>query len=242
MKHKASSSPQYKIDLKHPEYLKFFGFSQTDFLQYRKQLLEEGRIIDILLYLEPQTAHFLTKYKAQLGETDCEDIYNRCLDKFCQEVLVTKDFAERDANPLAYLSTMLNNAMLQAIERKKSTGTISLETVEYSAQSSSDNYDMDLENALNDLERALEVMCKACNEIVDAHYWKGFKPAKIAEMVTQKLLLWLCFGFPECGIRQNSRTNEATEKQVTPNEVSQRLVRIRKDIFNYMSQKKSLNH
>jgi DNA-directed RNA polymerase specialized sigma24 family protein len=243
MKHKASSSAQFKIDLKNPIFQKFFGFSQTDFLQFRSELLAAGRIIDFLLYIEPQTAHFLTKYKTQLGETDCEDIYNRCLDKFCQEVLVQKDFAERDANPLAYLSIMLNNTMLQAIERKKTTGTISLDAIEAIAQSNSDNYDLDLENALVDLENALEIMCNACNEIVDAHYWKGLKPAKIAELVTQKLLLWLCFGFPKCGIRQNVRTNEIdSEKQVTPNEVSQRLVRIRKDIFNYMNQKKSLNH
>jgi hypothetical protein len=234
MKSKASAAAQHKIDLNHPEQRKFFGFSQNDFLQHRAQLLSEGRITAFLLYLEPQTASFITKYKAQLGETDCEETYNRVLDKFCQEVLPTRDFSEADDNPLAYLSTMLNNAMQRAIDKKKKEYTTPLDEDFPLSNTESGNYDNDLESALNDLERAMEVMCKSCNEIVEAHYWKGLKPAKIAEAISEGILLWLCFGFPICGIRQNSRTSEPQNKAITPNEVSQRLVRIRKDMFNYM--------
>ncbi len=234
MKSKTSAAAQHKIDLNHPEQRKFFGFTPNDFLQHRALLLSEGRITAFLLYLEPPTASFIVKYKAQLGETDCEETYNRVLDKFCQEVLPSRDFSEKDANPLAYLSTMLNNAMLQAVEKKKTQKVAPLDESLVLTNSESGNYDNDLESALNDLERAMEVMCKSCNEIVDAHYWKGLKPSKIAEAISEGILLWLCFGFPVCGIRQNSRTSEAQSKTVTSNEVSQRLVRIRKDMFNYM--------
>jgi hypothetical protein len=65
------------------------------------------------------------------------------------------------------------------------------------------------------------------------------KPNKIADAITQGLLMWICFGFPDCGIRKNKSNSEASTRNVSANEVSQRLVRIRKDIFNYMSPKRT---
>jgi DNA-directed RNA polymerase specialized sigma24 family protein len=238
MNRKTSSAAQHRVDTTNPEYRKFFGFTPKDFAAHHQSLLTQGKLSDFLLYIEPQTAHFLLKYKDQLGETDCEDVYNRCLDKFCQEVLPVKDFTEKDANPMAYLSTMLNNAMLQSIEKKKVKNIVSLdESTTMMTATVTESYDADLESALNDLEAALLVMCKSCNELVDAHYWKGLKPSKIAESISEGILSWLCFGFPICGIRQNARTNENQTKNVSPNDVSQRLVRIRKDIFNFMQSK-----
>lgn len=231
---KQIAASQYQIDTNNTERRKFFGFHQEDFVRYRAELLAEGAIANMQIYVIPQMLPLFEKYKNQLGETDCDEVYSAALDKFCQEVLPKKDFAENSANPYAYCYTIIENALLQRLEKKKKHGVISLEEEQISAIPSADTFNQDLEKALQDLEAAMEIMCQSCNEIIDAHYWKGLKPNKIAEAVTQGILRWFCFGAPDCGIRKNKSTTENNTKDVSPNEVSQRLVRIRKDIFNYM--------
>ncbi len=228
------AASQYQIDTNNVERRKFFGFHQQDFVQYRTTLLNEGCIANVLVYVMPQMLPLYDKYKYQLGETDCDEVYTHTLDKFCQDVLPQKNFAEKGANPYAYCYTMLENAMLQRLDKKKKQGVVSLNNEYVGAVASQDTFQQDLENALQDLEKAMEVMCKSCNELIDAHYWKGLKPNKIATAVTEGILGWFCFGSPDCGIRKNKSSAENNNKNVSANEVSQRLVRIRKDIFSYM--------
>jgi hypothetical protein len=231
-----SAAAQYQIDVNHPERRKFFGFHQNDFVRYRATLVAEGNTSDAMIYVMPQMVLLFEKYKEQLGETDCDEVYMTTLDKFCQEVLPKRDFAEKDANPYGYCYTMLDNAMLQRLEKKKKQGVIAIDEERIVAIPNGETFNQELEKALQDLEQAMEIMCKPCNEIIDAHYWKNLKPNKIADAVTQGILAWFCFGSPDCGIRKNKSNTEANNKNVTANEVSQRLVRIRKDIFNYMNQ------
>lgn len=231
---KQIAASQYQIDTNNTERRKFFGFHQQDFVRYRAELLSEGTIANIQIYVIPQMLPLFEKYKNQLGETDCDEVYTSALDKFCQEVLPKKDFAEKGANPYAYCYTIIENALLQRLEKKKKQGFIPLDEEQIAAIPTADTFNQDLEKALQDLESAMDIMCKSCNEIVDAHYWKGLKPSKIADAVTQGFLKWFCLGTPDCGIRKNKSSTENNSKNVSANEVSQRLVRIRKDIFNYM--------
>jgi hypothetical protein len=231
---KQMAASQYQIDTNNTERRKFFGFQQQDFVRYRTELLAEGNLADALIYVMPLMLPLYDKYKTQLGETDCDEVYTATLDKFCQEVLLKRDFAEKGANPYGYCYTMLDNAMLQRLEKKKKQGTVSFDNDLVEAIPSQDTFNQDLEHALQNLEQAMESMCKSCNEIIDAHYWKGLKPNKIADAVTQGILAWFCFGSPDCGIRKNKSNAETNSRNVSANEVSQRLVRIRKDMFNYM--------
>ncbi len=231
---KQIAASQYQIDTNNTERRKFFGFHQQDFVRYRAELLAEGTIANIQIYVIPQMLTLYEKYKNQLGETDCDDVYSSALDKFCQEVLPKKDFAEKGANPYAYCYTIVENALLQRLEKKKKRSFIPLDEEQVATIPTADTFNQDLEKALQDLEKAMEIMCKSCNEIIDAHYWKGQKPNKIAESITQGFLKWFCSGAPDCGIRKNKSTVEHSVVNISPNEVSQRLVRIRKDIFNYI--------
>ena len=231
---KQMAASQFKIDTQNVERRKFFGFYQHDFVEYCATLLAEGTISNILVYVMPQMLPLYDKYKNQLGETDCDEVYTATLDKFCQEVLPKMSFNEKSANPYGYCYTMLENAMLQRLDKKRKQGVVSLNSEHIGVVASQDTFQYDLENALQDLEAAMEIMCKSCNEIIDAHYWKGLKPNKIATAVTEGILAWFCFGAPECGIRKNKNTTEKNNRNISANEVSQRLVRIRKDIFSYM--------